>query len=69
MAKATPPKIHVHSASPNVTSDDRGTVVDALCARCKPQSVVVPVEVYRSWTDDVYPSDIFCGDCMRELRG
>ena len=67
MAKATPPKIHVHGSSPNVTSDSRGKVVEALFARCKPQSVVVSVEVYRTWTQQGYTNEIFCGDCLREI--
>ena len=67
MAKTTPPKVHIHGASPNVTTDSRGTVVEAFCARCKPQSVVVSLEVYRSWTSNGYTGEIFCGDCVREL--
>ena len=67
MAKTTPAKVHIHGASPNATSDSRGTVVEVFCARCKPQPVVVPLEVYRSWTSNGYTGDIFCGDCVREL--
>ena len=67
MAKATPPKIHVHGVSPNVISDSRGTVVEAFCARCKPRPVVVPLEVYRRWISDGYTPEVFCGDCLREI--
>ena len=67
MAKTTPAKVHIHGASLNVMSDSRGTVVEAFCARCKLQSVVVPLEVYRKWTGDGYINEIFCGDCVREI--
>ena len=54
MAKTTLAKVHIHGASPNYMTDTRGTVVEAFCARCKPQPVVVPLEVYRMWTGDGY---------------
>ena len=67
MAKTTLAKVHIHGASPNYMTDTRGTVVEAFCARCKPQPVVVPLEVYRMWTGDGYTAEIFYGDCVREL--
>ena len=67
MAKTTPAKVHIHGASPNVITDSRGTVVEAFCARCKPQSVVVPLDVYQNWTQQGYTNEIFCGDCLREI--
>ena len=53
--------------APNVTADSRGTVIEALCERYKLPPVVVAQEVYRGWTGHGYTSEIFCGDCLREL--
>ena len=67
MAKSTPPKVHVHGNTPNITEDSRGTVIEAFCARCKPKPLVVPIQVYQGWTQQGYTTEIFCGDCVREL--
>ena len=42
MPRQTPPKVHIHGQSPNITADSRGTVVEALCERYKLPPVVVP---------------------------
>lgn len=67
MPATKPTKVHIHGRSPNVTADSRGTLMEALCGRYKLQLQVVPLEVDRCWTDRGYTTEIFCGDCLREL--
>ena len=40
MPRQTPAKVHIRGRSPNVTSDSRGTVIEALCERYKLPPVV-----------------------------
>ena len=68
MPRQNPPKVHIHSQSPIVAAGSRGTVIEALCERYKLQPVVVSQDVYRGWTGYGYAAEIFCGDCLRELR-
>ena len=42
MPRQSPPKVHIHGQSPNVTVDTRSTVIEALCERYNLQPVVVP---------------------------
>ena len=67
MPATAPSKVHIRGRSPNMTTNSRGPVVEALCERYKLQPVVVPPTVYRYWPAAGYTEEIFRGDCLREL--